>query len=61
MHEEFLNLCVNNEVADFFKGDRFEIYKFTEKPHQHILTDKQYKAYKDHLEKIQSQSQTSAI
>lgn len=52
MHEEFLMMAVNNEVCELYKGERFQIYKFAEKPHRFILNDEQMNKYNEHLQKI---------
>ncbi len=61
MHEEFLYLAAYNGACDYFKGDQYAIYKFTEKPHRYILDEKQMKNYNEHLKKIRRDPQTGIL
>lgn len=58
-NEEFLMMCVDNDVASMYVGDNYRIYKFTEKPHRYLLTEEQYEQYCNHLIKLRTKQSST--
>lgn len=48
-YESFMNYCVDQEAASVYHGERFSLYKFKEPPQKHVLTEKEYKRYKEFI------------
>ncbi len=56
-HHDFLLECVQQGEATLYQTDRFSIFKFTERPHTHLLDDSEMDHYNNHLNNIRNNTQ----
>lgn len=56
-HHDFLIACVEQGVAELYEQEKFSIYKFKERPHNHLLSDREMELYNIHLNKLRNNIQ----
>lgn len=48
-HDYFLKLAVENDLATYYQGEQFLLYKFNEPVIEHLLTKKEYQQFREFI------------